>query len=101
MEMADRMRGGRWRVFEGDNDTWLEEYRLSHRDENGRVVAENDDAISASRYGLMMRRHARAAGIPHSERYDIVTKMPPSAISTPRPSGAAPITEPMSIRPPQ
>jgi hypothetical protein len=35
MEMADRMRGGRWRVFEGDNDTWLEEYRLYHRDENG------------------------------------------------------------------
>jgi hypothetical protein len=38
------------------------EYRLYHRDEDGRVVAENDDAISASRYGLMMRRHARVAG---------------------------------------
>jgi hypothetical protein len=41
---------------------WLEEYRLYHRDEDGRVVTENDDAISASRYGLMMRRHARVAG---------------------------------------
>jgi hypothetical protein len=62
MEMADRMRGGRWKAFKGQNDAWLEEYRLYHRDENGRVVAENDDAISASRYGLMMRRHARVAG---------------------------------------
>jgi hypothetical protein len=62
MEMADRMRGGRWKVFKGQNDAWLEEYRLYHRGENGRVVAENDDAISASRYGLMMRRHARVAG---------------------------------------
>jgi hypothetical protein len=33
--------------------------RVYHRDANGRVVAENDDAISASRYGMMMRRHAR------------------------------------------
>jgi phage terminase large subunit-like protein len=62
MEMADRMRGGRWKVFKGQNDAWLEEYRLYHRDADGRVVAENDDAISASRYGLMMRRHARVAG---------------------------------------
>jgi hypothetical protein len=62
MEMADRMRGGRWKVFKEQNDAWLEEYRLYHRDADGRVVAENDDAISASRYGLMMRRHARVAG---------------------------------------
>ena len=61
MEMADRMRGGRWRVFEGENDNWLEEYRLYHRDRDGRVVAENDDAISASRYAMMMRRHGRSA----------------------------------------
>ena len=62
MEMADRMRGGRWKVFKGQNDSWFEEYRLYHRDADGRVVAESDDAISASRYGLMMRRHARVAG---------------------------------------
>jgi hypothetical protein len=31
-------------------------------DADGRLVAENDDAISASRYALMMRRHARVAG---------------------------------------
>src|SRR6516225_11587732 len=61
MEMADRMRGDRWKVFEGQNDNWLEEYRLYHRDRDGRVVAENDDAISASRYAMMMRRHGRSA----------------------------------------
>lgn len=40
MEMADRMRGGRWKVFKGQNDSWFEEYRLYHRDADGRVVAE-------------------------------------------------------------
>ena len=24
LEMADRMRGGRWKVFRGQNDAWLE-----------------------------------------------------------------------------
>jgi len=60
MEMADRMRGDRWKVFKGQNDSWLEEFRLYHRDVDGRVVKENDDAISASRYAMMMRRHGRA-----------------------------------------
>jgi hypothetical protein len=27
------------------------------------MAAENDDAISASRHGLMMRRHARVGGV--------------------------------------
>jgi phage terminase large subunit-like protein len=62
MEMADRMRGGRWKVFRGQNDGWLEEYRLYHRDVDGRIVDKHDDAISASRYGLMMRRHAHTSG---------------------------------------
>jgi phage terminase large subunit-like protein len=60
MEMASRMRGGRFKVFRDQNDAWLEEYRLYHRDVDGRVVKENDDAISASRYGMMMRRFGRA-----------------------------------------
>jgi hypothetical protein len=34
--VADRMRGGRWKVFKGQNDAWLEEYRLYHRDADGR-----------------------------------------------------------------
>jgi phage terminase large subunit-like protein len=55
-EMHDRMRGGRWKVFKGQNDGWLEEYRLYHR-KDGLLIKENDDAISASRYALMMKRH--------------------------------------------
>jgi hypothetical protein len=34
-EMHDRMRGGRWKVFKGQNDDWLEEYRLFHRKDAG------------------------------------------------------------------
>jgi len=54
--MHDRMRGGRWKVFRGQNDGWLEEYGLYYR-KDGLLVKENDDALSASRYALMMRRH--------------------------------------------
>jgi hypothetical protein len=35
MQMADRMRGDQWKVFKGQNEGWLEEYRLYHR-RNGR-----------------------------------------------------------------
>src|SRR5262245_41038897 len=63
-EMADRMRGERWKVFRGQNDGWLEEYRLYHRDIDGRVVKESDDAIDASRYACMMKRHGRIGGGP-------------------------------------
>jgi len=54
-EMHDRMRGGRWKVFKGQNDGWLEEYSMYHR-KDGLLVKEGDDAISASRYALMMKR---------------------------------------------
>ena len=54
-EMNDRMRGGRWKVFKGRNDGWLEEYRLYFR-KDGLLIKENDDALAASRYALMMRR---------------------------------------------
>jgi phage terminase large subunit-like protein len=59
--MADRMRGDRWKVFKGQNEAWLEEFRTYHRDINGMLVKKNDDAISASRYGMMMLRNGRAA----------------------------------------
>ena len=35
-----------------------QEYRLFHRKE-GLLVKENEDALSASRYALMMRRHGQ------------------------------------------
>jgi hypothetical protein len=57
MDMLDRMQTGRWKVFSTCGG-WFQEFRLYHRD-NGLVVKERDDRISASRYGLMMLRFAR------------------------------------------
>jgi hypothetical protein len=48
--------GGRFKVFKGQNDGFLEEIRLYHR-KDGLIVRENDDAISAVRYASMMKRH--------------------------------------------
>ena len=58
--MLDRMQTGRWKVFSTCR-AWLEERRLYHR-RDGVVVKERDDAISASRYGFMMRRFAETGG---------------------------------------
>jgi len=55
-EMLQRMQTGRWRVF-STCSAWLEEFRLYHRDE-GLIVKERDDLLSASRYAMMMRRFA-------------------------------------------
>jgi len=57
--MLDRMRTQRLRVFRGQCDPFLEEARLFHRDEDGLLVKEGDDAISAVRYALMGLRHGR------------------------------------------
>jgi len=56
LDMLDRMQTGRFRVF-AHLDEWFEEFRLYHR-EDGRVVKLRDDLLSATRYALMMRRHA-------------------------------------------
>lgn len=55
-EMLDRMQSGRWRVF-STCQHWIEEFRMYHR-KNGLIVKERDDAISASRYAMMMLRFA-------------------------------------------
>ena len=46
------MRGGRCKIFRAGMMLRSKKYRLYHRDANGCIVAENDDAISASSYGL-------------------------------------------------
>ena len=56
MDMLDRMKTGRWKVFSTCGG-WLGEFRLYHR-KDGLIVKTRDDRISASRYGLMMLRHA-------------------------------------------
>jgi phage terminase large subunit-like protein len=55
-EMLERMLTGRWKVFKNCL-SWLEERRLYHR-QDGKIVKESDDTISASRYAYMMLRHA-------------------------------------------
>lgn len=56
LDMLQRMQTGRWKVF-STCKSWLEEFRIYHRDE-GKIVKERDDLLSASRYALMMKRFA-------------------------------------------
>lgn len=56
-DMLQRMQTGRWKVF-STCKSWMEEFRLYHRDD-GKIVKERDDLISASRYALMMKRFAK------------------------------------------
>lgn len=56
MEMLDRMQTGRLKVF-GHLEDWFEEFRLYHR-KDGKIVKENDDLLSATRYAMMMLRYA-------------------------------------------
>jgi phage terminase large subunit-like protein len=55
-DMLDRMQTGRLRVFSHLTE-WFEEFRLYHR-KDGLIVKLNDDLLSATRYGVMMRRFA-------------------------------------------
>ncbi len=56
MDMLDRMKTGRWKVFRTCT-RWVDEFRMYHR-KDGKIVKERDDLISASRYALMMKRFA-------------------------------------------
>jgi Terminase RNaseH-like domain/Terminase large subunit, T4likevirus-type, N-terminal len=56
MDMLERMETGRFKVFSNLND-WFEEFRLYHR-KDGQIVKLRDDLMSATRYGVMMLRHA-------------------------------------------
>jgi hypothetical protein len=64
-EMLERMQTGRFKVFRGQ-DHWIEEFRY-YRREDGLIVKERDDLISATRYALMMRRYAKQH--PSTERH--------------------------------
>ena len=56
IEILERMRTGRFRVF-SNLTQWFEEKRMLHR-KDGRLVAERDDIESAPRYAVMMLRYA-------------------------------------------
>ena len=66
MDMLDRMQTGRFKVAKHLTD-WFEEFRLYHR-EDGKVVKLADDLMSATRYALMMLRHAKVPNPPRSKR---------------------------------
>ena len=57
IEMLEYMRTGKFKVFSTLID-WFEEKRLYYR-EDGKVVDEYDDIMSATRYAFIMRRFAR------------------------------------------
>jgi phage terminase large subunit-like protein len=58
-DMLIRMESGRFKAFKHLND-WFDEFRLYHR-KDGKVHKEGDDLMSATRYAVMMLRHARTA----------------------------------------
>ena len=57
LEILERMRTGRFKVF-NHLSAWFEEKRMLHR-KDGKIVPERDDIESATRYAVMMLRCAR------------------------------------------
>jgi phage terminase large subunit-like protein len=66
MDMLNRMQCGKFKVFKHLND-WWEEFRLYHR-KDGKVVKEGDDLMCATRYAIMMLRHAATTKAYHNFR---------------------------------
>jgi phage terminase large subunit-like protein len=58
MEMQERMLSNRFKVFASCTE-WFDEYRRYHR-KDGQLVKLNDDLLSATRVGVVDRRHAKA-----------------------------------------
>ncbi len=54
--MLERMEKGQLKIAQHLKD-WWDEFEIYHRD-NGHIVKERDDLMSATRYGLMMLRFA-------------------------------------------
>lgn len=75
MMMLDRMQTGKLKVAKHLHD-WWEEFRLYHR-EDGKVVKEADDLMSATRYALMMLRHAKVQAPP------VIASLPPPTFADP------------------
>lgn len=61
LEITERMRTGRFKVFAGQAD-FFGEFRQYHRDQHGHIVKTNDDILDAVRTAYMMRRCAARVG---------------------------------------
>jgi hypothetical protein len=57
LDIRDRLQKGTMKIFRGVRPV-LDEMTQYHRDEHGKIVKVNDDALSALRYAMMMRRYA-------------------------------------------
>ena len=57
IEMYEYMRLGKFKVVRTLRE-WFEEMRNYHRDEDGKLVKEREDIISATRYAFVMRGKA-------------------------------------------
>jgi phage terminase large subunit-like protein len=66
-EMLDRMQTGRLQVFKHLSQ-WFEEFNIYHRKE-GLIVKLNDDLLSATRYGMMMKRFAIVQALKTTKHY--------------------------------
>lgn len=62
LQMYEAMKAGKFKVFAGLED-WFSEFRLYHR-KDGQIVKLQDDLMSATRYGWVMRRYAQIAPEP-------------------------------------
>ena len=72
MEMMERMRTGRLKVF-GTCGQWFSEFRRYHR-KNGKIVKQFDDVIDASRYCVMsVQRFGERPG----DRVELLENMHP------------------------
>lgn len=80
LSMLDRMQTGRLKVARHLED-WFEEFRLYHR-EDGKIVKVSDDLMSATRYALMMLRHAKV-GTPPKRRNAAVLPHAPAPLTGP------------------
>jgi phage terminase large subunit-like protein len=66
MEMNERMTTGRLKVARSLED-WFGEFRLYHR-KDGMIVQQNDDLLSATMKGIMMKRHFQQGALALEEQ---------------------------------
>lgn len=68
MEMLERMKTGRFKVFSHLNE-WFSEFRNLHR-KDGKIQAVRDDILKSTMYGVMMKRYSITEQLPPtSHRY--------------------------------
>lgn len=83
MDILDRMRTGRLKVFD-HLAPWFEEFRTYHR-KDGRIVKEHDHVMDATRYAVMMLRRARTGDSRSRRRTFMAEGMNESVFGSERP----------------